>query len=106
MNQITAITGILILATLCEALVEHLVAPIVDGRGAEDPQREQWRVLGLRYISAGLGMILCVLYQADLLALLGLATPWPFVGWLLTGLVIGRGANWVHDFAGRWLVQE
>jgi hypothetical protein len=102
--NVQTITGILILATLAESLVEYLVRPIVkpwvDG---EDPRASALRDLGLRYIAAAVGMALSVLYQADLLAIVGLSSPWPIAGQLLTGLIIGRGANFVHDFASRWL---
>jgi len=101
------ITGILILATLAESLVEYLIRPLVkpwvEGESPPNARAQALRDLGLRYIAAGIGMVLCVLYQADLLASFGLASPWPMAGQLLTGLIIGRGANFVHDFASRWL---
>jgi hypothetical protein len=37
------------------------------------------------------------------LAMAGLVSPWPWVGNVVTGLIIGRGANFVHDLASRWL---
>jgi uncharacterized membrane protein YuzA (DUF378 family) len=46
---------------------------------------------------------LALAYRADLLALFGLAPPWPWLSYAVTGLVIGRGTNFVHDFATRWL---
>ena len=100
--NVQTITGILILATLAESLVEYLVKPWLN-RPDSDPRAAAFRDLGLRYIAAGIGMILTVLYQADLLAIVGLSSPWPLAGQLLTGLIIGRGANFVHDFASRWL---
>ena len=106
-TQLTAIAGILILATLVESLVEYLIRPLVkpwiEGDPPEDAKLVDWRSLVLRYVSAIVGMGACFLYQTDLLAILGLVSPWPWVGYILTGLVIGRGANFVHDFAGRWL---
>ena len=41
-------------------------------------------------------------YRADLLALAGLASPTPLVGQIITGLVVGRGANYLHDLVSRW----
>jgi hypothetical protein len=107
MESLAAITGILVLAALSEAIVEYLFSPIIK---AQDPAETQqptgaldWRDLALRYTAAGVGVALSVTYQADLLEFFGLAAPWPWVGWLITGLLIGRGSNFVHDFAGRWL---
>ena len=99
--EIAALTGILILAALVEALMEHLIAPLADT--VTPPDQEHWRELGMRYLAALVAIALCFTYRADLFAILGIQSPWPWVGYLLTGLVIGRGANWVHDFAGRWL---
>jgi hypothetical protein len=99
MNQVTALAGILLLATLTESLVEYLIAPVADGLKESKP----WHTLILRYIAALVGIALCAVYRADLLAMLGLVSPWPWVGWVVTGFIIGRGANFVHDFASRWL---
>ena len=102
MNQVSALAGILILATLTESLVEYLLRPVIKPP-AEEKDQDPWRDMALRYIAAAVGIALCALYRADLLKMLGLVSPWPFVGWIVTGLIIGRGANFVHDFASRWL---
>ena len=107
MTQIATITGILLLATLAESLVEYLVRPLVKPWGDGDPPPEtrylEIRTMILRYIAAFVGVLLCIAYRADLLAIVGLASPVPWTGPILTGLLIGRGANFVHDFASRWL---
>ena len=107
MNHIATITGIVILATLAESLVEYLIRPLVKPWGEGDPPEDArylaLRDLILRYVAAIVGIVLSVIYRADLLAIVGLASPWPIAGQILTGLIIGRGANFVHDFASRWL---
>ncbi len=103
-----SLTAILVLAAVGEALVEHLVKPIVDTVDSSEAPHTglDWRSLALRYISAALGVGLCTLYRADLLLLLQLHPPWPWIGYVITGLLIGRGSNFVHDFATRWLAPE
>jgi len=105
---VVTLTAILVLAAVGEALVEHLVKPIVDAADSSGapPAGLDWRALVLRYISAALGVGLCLLYRADLLLLLQLQPPWPWVGFVITGLLIGRGSNFVHDFATRWLTPQ
>jgi hypothetical protein len=107
MSHVATLTGILILATLAESLVEYLVRPLVkpwgDGEPPPDARYLEIRTMGLRYVAALVGVILCALYRADLLAIVGLSSPWAWTGQILTGLIIGRGANFVHDFASRWL---
>jgi hypothetical protein len=100
--QTTILAGILILATLAESLVEYLIAPIGDELGDDSP----WREMAMRYIAALVGIALATVYRTDLLAMLGLTSPWPIVGYIVTGLLIGRGSNFVHDFAGRWLTAD
>jgi hypothetical protein len=105
------LAAILILAAVVEALVEYLAAPLVRAivRWAhiDDPlPPEQVRELAagiVRYVAALVGVILCILYNADLLALAGLTAKVPVVGAVVTGLLIGRGANFINDFADRWL---
>ncbi len=108
MNTVATVTAILILAAVAEALIEHLVKPIVD-TVTETPRLDavlDWRALSLRYTAAALSVLLCFMYRADLLAILDLVPPWPWVGYLITGLLVGRGSNFVHDFATRWLTSD
>ena len=55
------------------------------------------------YVAALVGIARCVLNNADLLAMVDLVSPWPWAGNIITSPIIGRGANFVHDFASRWL---
>jgi hypothetical protein len=108
MNQLTTLTGIFLLATLTEALTEYLVKPWLKLADGPDPQPMDYKTqaaldLLTRYAAAGLGVLLCLAYNADLLQLAGLACPWPWIGPVITGILAGRGANFVHDFASRWL---
>jgi hypothetical protein len=117
-DPLAALTGILVLATIAEAIVEHIFAPIVD---AQDPAAEQpapddmepeparvldWPALALRYVSVLIGVALCIVYRVDLLAYFNLISPWPIAGWIIIGLLIGRGSNFIHDFATRWLTKS
>jgi hypothetical protein len=113
--MIPEVTAILILATLVESLVEYLIRPLVkpwiEGRPPAarlvgEPDPITWRDMLLRYVAAVVGILLCWIYNADLLAMVGLVSPWPWVGNVVTGLIIGRGANFVHDFASRWLAPK
>ena len=48
------------------------------------------------------GVILCLAYNLDALADLGLGSRLPYVGQILTGIILGRGANYVHDFYSKF----
>lgn len=44
-----------------------------------------------------LGVLVAVGYDADLFALFGLASNIPFLGCVLTGVLIARGSNYIFD---------
>jgi hypothetical protein len=77
----------LALTILTEGIIEYLGTPI--------PRRFK------PYAAALLSTAACVLYNADLLAMLGYSALVPYVGAVLTGLVIGRGSNYVNDLISR-----
>jgi hypothetical protein len=128
MNELTTLSAILILATLVEALVEYLVKPLFGppifpvpaGADKRSPSREASgppdacpdalgedpaKDLLMRYSAATLGVLLCLAYQADLLVLANLHAPRPWIGFVITGILLGRGANFVHDFTARWFAR-
>ena len=49
-------------------------------------------------ITAVLGIILAILAKLDIFTLIGVDFIVPFVGQILTGLVISKGSNYVYDF--------
>ena len=119
MNTVTTFAAIFVLATLAESIVEYLVKPLLlpEEPRPDDPKPvagdengdgelivipPHTRGMLLRYVSALVGILLCIAYRADLLALVGLITTTPLVGYIITGIVIGRGANYLHDLVGRW----
>lgn len=81
---------IFILAALLEALVQ--VIKWVAERN--DP------AVGLhweRFVALGGGVALCLLAGIDLFLIVGLPLKFPYVGQVLTGLLISRGATVLHD---------
>lgn len=41
--------------------------------------------------------VLCIGVKLDILSLLGINTTIPFLGVILTGILISRGSNFIHD---------
>ncbi|MGQ9600490.1 MAG: hypothetical protein ACUVWZ_13840 [Anaerolineae bacterium] len=87
------IVTILVVAVVVESLTEYFVAPAIP---------EKYKMY-LPYAAALIAVFLCVAYRVDLLAAAGLVSPIPAVGWIVSGFLIGRGSNFVNDFADRWL---
>lgn len=54
------------------------------------------------WAAAVIGVVLCVAYGADVLSLLGYTSLFSaYVGQVLTGLLIGRGSNYINDLISR-----
>lgn len=97
MESVKILAAIFALAFLAESLVEYLFGTLADKVPLLTPYR--WTLM---YVSAAVGVGLAFHYQFDLISLiLGNVLTW--VGMLLTGLVIGRGANFVHQFVSEYL---
>lgn len=92
----------LFLAFLVESMVEFVFGAIADHVEALKPFR--WLLM---YIALGVGIGLAFHYQLDLVATLirivsGVeAAPDPF-GMTLSGMAIGRGANYVHQLVSTY----
>lgn len=90
-----ALIPILMLAVVVEALVEYAKAILRLFTRREYPA-------AITQLTAVLcSVLLCLSAGADLFDGLGLRFAAPWVGRLLTGVFVSRGANFVNDIAGR-----
>lgn len=90
----------LILAFLAEGMTEYFFGPLFERLANWTGVPE----LGdLRYIAALVGVGLSFGYALDVLAALGFESVWPWLGQLLTGIMVGRGSNYMHDFIGMFV---
>jgi len=106
-STLAVLAGIFVLAFLAETLTEYFARPFIkfESLPGNVPANGQ-RVIPafvLRYLAALVGVALAVAYRADVLALFGLVAWTPIIGWIVTGLIIGRGSNYLHDLVDRWL---
>ena len=100
MDTVKIIMLALALAFLAESMVEYILGTIF----------QKFTIISgwswvLMYVSLGVGIGLAFWYQLDLLAIIteGEATT---VGIVLSGSVIGRGANFLHDFVSKYIVKK
>jgi hypothetical protein len=59
---------------------------------------DKFRPFTLELLSLGVGVLLAYETQIDALNLIGVKTMDNLIGIVITGLVIGKGSNFVHDF--------
>lgn len=84
--------SIFVLATVTESIVEYFLSPLFDRYDLSD---------FLRYASMLVGVAFCVLYKVDILnQIAGLTAVSPVVGWIVSGLLLGRGSNFINDLFG------
>ena len=87
------LVGVLALAFLAESLTEYLFGDLLSGP----------RARYLKYIACLVGIGLALLYRVDALGpLLGLSPRRALPGQALTGVLLGRGANFIHDIYSRY----
>lgn len=116
LDAVTALAGIvgllvgiiLFLAVVIESLVEAIFSPIVDNVPALKPYR--WL---LQYTAVAGGVAAAFIYRLDLVYLAGqflgkiADTESPIemtvFGIIVTGLAVGKGSNYVHQFISRFL---
>lgn len=84
------------LAFLTESLVEYLFGEIANHSDKLAPFK--WLLM---YIAAAVGVGVSFWYQLDLIAMIGESAITP-VGVIFTGLIIGRGANYAHQFVSQY----
>jgi hypothetical protein len=104
LGQITVLIAVAFsLAFLTESMVEYFVGTVFDKIAKLTPAK--WT---LAYIAAVVGIGLALYWKIDLIAVIanGVAklaqteTTWSVtpIGQALSGLAIGRGSNFLHDF--------
>ena len=82
------VAGALLLATFVEGLINYLFGV------NEGEYKRHW----IRYIALVAGIALAIAYQLDILSLTGLVAIHPMIGYIVSGLIIGRGSNYLNDF--------
>lgn len=86
---------VLVMAIVVEALIEY--AKII-GKAFLDGG---WKIAVTQLTAIALGVLLCLSTGGDLFAVVDITFDWPWLGIVLTGVLISRGANYVSDFAKR-----
>lgn len=79
--------GIIFLAVMVEGLVTYGSAFCSDGKC-------KWKMLS----SIILGIIVAINFQLDIFSFIGLESNIPYMSMILTGIIVGRGSNYVSDF--------
>lgn len=77
---------LVLIAILIEAIWENL-------KMTYDQRKLNINMIG----SLLLGILICILAKVDVFAIVGINLIIPFIGYILTGIIVSRGANFVND---------
>lgn len=92
-SAVLGFLGFFFLAVFIEGLIEYSVMEVLKRRSVPT-----WWV---RYMSAALGVALAFAYEANLPARFGLTSRALWIDYTVTGLIVGRGSNYLSDFIGQ-----
>ncbi len=96
---------IFLIAFMVEALTEAVLGQLFD----RVPVLQNWKWT-LMYAAMAVGIVASFIYQFDLVSLLGMwlgvNIPLHAFGMVLTGLAIGRGANFIHDIITKFFAKS
>jgi hypothetical protein len=81
--------GILFLASFIEGLIKYVAGDKLDGTRFYIP-----------LISVALGVTLAVIYKISVLAMFGIESHVPVADYVISGIIMGRGSNYVNDVIG------
>ena len=100
MNTAQILAVSLVLAFLTESMVEYIFGTAADRVPKLKPLR--WMLI---YVAMVVGIGLSLFYQLDLIALISKQEP-TVVGYIMTGLVVGRGANYLHGIVSEYILKR
>ena len=82
--------GITSFAILIEAIITYLNQFFVQ-------KNLCWQMV----LSVALGIVIAVIYKLDLPACFNLKSDVPYIGSVLTGILLARGSNYIFDLLGK-----
>lgn len=77
---------LIIIAILVEAIWENL-------KMVYDKRKVNFNMIG----SLCLSIMICVLARINIFEIVGISLIFPVIGYIMTGIIVSRGANFVND---------
>ena len=85
------------LAFIAESMSEYLFAAGLKALEGKHPALAEAQPM--RYVALAVGLLLTYSYSLDVIyEAFGYTANWPPMGLIITGLAIGRGSGFLHDF--------
>lgn len=84
--------GFILMSVVVEGIISYITTIVVD-------KKIQWKMIA----SIVIGVLVAVGYNCDIFALFGIASQIPYLGAVLSGILIARGSNYIFDFLNKVL---
>lgn len=78
--------SIIVMSILIEAIITYTKTLVIE-------KNIQWQIIAAVILS----IVICLLYGLDIPALVGIKSPVPYVGSIITGILVSRGSNYIYD---------
>ncbi len=104
MEPTVRVLWVILAAAAGEGIIEFIPVPIINLFLA--PDEKKVRTVILNFLSALLGVGLAINFDLGLFALLGAGGRMALVDAVVTGILIGRGSNYIHGFIKNYILQE
>lgn len=89
---LTAIAVILMLAFFVESTTEYVFGEFLDKKV-------------IKYVALAAGVAVALVFNVTMLSSLAGLTVNPYADMVLSGMVMGRGSSYVHDFYSKYLAK-
>ena len=80
------ISSVVIMSVVTEAIVTYTKTFVVD-------KKIKWQIIAAAVFS----IVICIAYGLDIPQMAGVSTSIPFVGNVITGILVSRGSNYIYD---------
>lgn len=104
MEPTTRVLLIVLAAAAGEGIIEFIPVPIIDLFLPAEEKRVRTVILNL--LSALLGVGLAINFELSVFSLLGAQGNQALVDAIVTGVLIGRGSNFIHGFIKNFIIQD
>ena len=89
------ISAILVMAVIVEAVIDYVKTWAVD-------KKIQWQ----KIFAVIFGIVISFVYCLDIPALVGIESRVDYIGYVLTGVLISRGSNYIHDLYNNLIAKK
>lgn len=104
MEPTVRVLWVVLAAAAGEGIIEFIPVPIINLFLPSEEKKVRTVILNL--LSALLGVGLAINFELGLFSLLGAGGHLALVDAIVTGVLIGRGSNYIHGFIKNYILQE